>query len=327
MAEEVLFVVVFLQLGAERLPQAERIDRVFGAVFGRVFDVRAVERNLILAAADEVFNRNHFVLQKLHHLIVEAEPGLAGREHPCGNQRIDNVRGIDLLLREAECAGENVQVEFGVVEHEGTLGVGEDDVAIGVVVGTFARIIPKFNEPLLGGVEVEVATLAGRVRESDVVGVSERDVIALRNASVFCCGGEAKPDNATLHRVESVCFRVDADFGRLVEFLFHLFENIIAIDADVSGREVGGEACFCDFARIAGIGSAARFVAGIAVATARIARVAVGVAHKSCLARNVFEQANETVDFVFPENVFERIAVDAAEFKCVKVPAVGTLCL
>ena len=48
------------------------------------------------------------MLQKLHHLIVEAKPGLAGREHPCGDECVDDVRGVDLLLRESEGAGENV---------------------------------------------------------------------------------------------------------------------------------------------------------------------------------------------------------------------------
>ena len=118
LAEEVLLVVVLLELGAERSPEAERVDGVFGAVFGRVLDGCAVERDLVLAASDEVLDRNHLVLQKLHHLIVEAEPGLAGREHPCGDERIDDVCGINLLLRESKGAGENVQVEFGIMENE-----------------------------------------------------------------------------------------------------------------------------------------------------------------------------------------------------------------
>ena len=118
LTEEVFFVVVLLELGAERSPEAERVDGVFGAVFGGVLDGRAVERDLVLAASDEVLDRNHLVLQKLHDLIVEAEPGLAGREHPCGDECVDNVCRIDLLLRESEGAGENVQVEFGIVENE-----------------------------------------------------------------------------------------------------------------------------------------------------------------------------------------------------------------
>ena len=118
LTEKVLFVVVLLELGAERSPEAERIHGVFGAVFGGVLDGRAVERDLVLAASDEVLDRNHLVLQKLHHLIVEAEPGLAGREHPCGDECVDDVRGVDLLLRESEGAGENMQVEFGIVENE-----------------------------------------------------------------------------------------------------------------------------------------------------------------------------------------------------------------
>ena len=79
LTEEVFFVVVLLELGAERSPEAERVDGVFGAVFGGVLDGRAVERDLVLATSDEVLDRNHLVLQKLHDLIVEAEPGLAGR--------------------------------------------------------------------------------------------------------------------------------------------------------------------------------------------------------------------------------------------------------
>ena len=133
MAEKVLFVVVLLKLHAERFPEAERIDRVFGAVFGGVLDGCAVECDLVLAASDEVLDGNHLVLQKLHHLIVEAEPGLAGREHPCGDKCIDDVRGIDLLLRESEGAGKNVQVEFGVVENECTFACFESRVA-------FARV-------------------------------------------------------------------------------------------------------------------------------------------------------------------------------------------
>ena len=70
LTEEVFFVVVLLELGAERSPEAERVDGVFGAVFGGVLDGRAVERDLVLAASDEVLDRDHFVLQKLHNLIV-----------------------------------------------------------------------------------------------------------------------------------------------------------------------------------------------------------------------------------------------------------------
>ena len=149
--------------------------------------------------------------------------------------------------------------------------------------------------------------------------MSKWNVVALGNATVFCGGRKAKPDNVALHRVESVCFGVNADFGRFVEFLFHLFESFFVINADVGGREVGRKTCFYDFAgfaRIAGrvVGRVARFAA-------------IVFAHKTGFARNVFEQANQAVDFVFPENVLESIAVDAAEFKGVEVAVVGTLCL
>ena len=186
--------------------------------------------------------------------------------------------------------------------------------AVGAAAGECARIVPKFNEPLLGGVKVEVAALAGGVRESDIVGMSEWNVIAFRDAAVFFCGGEAKSDNVALHRVESVCFGVDADFGGLVEFLLHLFECFLGVNADVGGRDVGGEACLLDGFVFAGI-------------VARIAGVAVVFADESRFARDVFEQANQTVDFVFPKNTFERIAVDAAEFKRIEVAMVGALCL
>ena len=269
MAEEVLFVVVLLQLGAERLPQAERIDGVFGTVFGRVLDVHTVERDLILAASDEVFNRNHLVLQKLHHLIVEAEPGLTGREHPCGYQRIDDVCGINLLLREAECAGENMQVEFRIVENEGS-----------------RPLIPELDKPRLDFVKVEIAAFVARVRESDVVGMSERNIVAFGNVAVFVGGSEAKPDDAALHRVESVGFCVDADFSRCIEFLFHLFENFFVIDTDVFGRDVGGKTCFLNFSGVAA------FAVATALAVVRTVAGTVVIAYESSLARNIFEQAN-----------------------------------
>ena len=92
----------------------------------------------------------------------------------------------------------------------------------------------------MGGVEVEVAAFAGRVRESNVIGMPERNVIALWNAAIFCGCGKAKPHNAALHRIEAVGFGVDADFGRLVEFLLHLLECFFVVNADVGGRNVGG---------------------------------------------------------------------------------------
>ena len=213
-----------------------------------------------------------------------------------------------MLLRESEGAGENVQVEFGIVEHEGAFGLGR------LFAGGFARIVPEINEPLLCGVEVKVSTLAGRVRETDIVGMAERDVIAFRDASIFCCGGEAKPNNVALHRVEAVGFCVDADFCGCIEFLFHLYEGFFVVDADVGGRDVGGEACLLDGFVFAGF-------------VARIAGVAIVFADESRFARDVFEQANQTVDFVFPKNTFERIAVETAKFKGVEVAVVGALCL
>ena len=196
--------------------------------------------------------------------------------------------------------------------------------AVGAAAGECARIVPKIDEPLLGGVKVEVAALAGGVRESDIVGMSERNVVALGNAAVFCGCGKAKPDNVALHRIQSVGFCVDADFCGCIEFLFHLYEGFFVVDADVSGRNVCREACFYDFAvaRVAGciIGGA------IALGTCR-GVVGIVVAHESCFARNVFEQSNEAVDFVLFENAFERVAVDAAEFKGIEVAVVSALCL
>ena len=144
--------------------------------------------------------------------------------------------------------------------------------------------------------------------------MAERDVIAFRDAAVFCCGGKAKPDNVALHRIQSVGFGIDADFGGCVELLLHLFECFFVVDADVGGRDVGGEACLLDGFVFAGF-------------VARIAGVAVVFADESRFARDVFEQANQTVDFVFPKNTFERIAVETAKFKGVEVAMVGALCL
>ena len=196
--------------------------------------------------------------------------------------------------------------------------------AVGAAAGECARIVPEINEPLLCGVEVKVSTLAGGVRETDIVGMAERDVIAFRDASIFCGCGKAKPDNVALHRIQSVGFCVDADFCGCIEFLFHLYEGFFVVDADVGGRNVCREACFYDFAvaRVAG-----RIIGGaVALGTCR-GVVGIVVAHESCFARDVFEQSNEAVDFVLFENAFERVAVDAAEFKGIEVAVVGSLCL
>ena len=116
--EEILHVVKFFEFLLERLPKAERVDCIFGAVFGGFLDGRAVERNLVFAASDEILDGNHLVLQTLHHLIVEPEAGLPRRKHPGGNQRIDDVCVVDNGLRNLESTCENMQVEFRVVEHE-----------------------------------------------------------------------------------------------------------------------------------------------------------------------------------------------------------------
>ena len=83
--KEILHIIELFKFLLERFPQTKRVDCIFGAVFGGFLDGRAVERNLVFAASDEILDGNHLVLQTLHHLIVEPEAGLPRRKHPCGN--------------------------------------------------------------------------------------------------------------------------------------------------------------------------------------------------------------------------------------------------
>ena len=256
LAVEKLLVIHLLELLQQWPPEAERIDRIFGAVFGSVLHSHAVERNLILATPDEVFYGNHLVVQALHHLVIQPETRLTRRKHPGGNEGIYDSCLFNLRNGKPKGTGKHMQVELGVVKNESAAMLAVNDLA---------RFIPESQEPILYGSTIEVA-----YREPDVVGMGKRNVVALGNRAVFACGGKAQPHQIASHRIQAVGFRIHTDFGCHRKFSFHLLELFGSINANVGGENVFGS--------------------GGAATLRKLALLIVAIVHEPRLAGNFFQQ-------------------------------------
>ena len=180
------------------------------------------------------------MLQALHHLVVEPETGLSRRKHPGGNERVDDVRLVDNRLWNLECACENVQVEFRIVEDEGARRFIARNSA-GVIVCGGCGVGEKCAEPLLRLIEVEIATFACGQRKSDFIRMRDGDVVALRDLAVVAGRGEADAHQVALHRVEPVGFGIHANQRRCSEFRFHLLEDFFGVDTNVWRRNIDCE--------------------------------------------------------------------------------------
>ena len=291
LAVEKLLVVHLLEFLQQRPPEAERIDRIFGAVFGGILHGNSVERNLALATPDEVFYGNHLVVQALHHLVVQPETRLTRRKHPGGNEGIYDSSLFNLRNGKPEGTGKHMQVKLGIMK---------DESAAALAVNDLARFIPKAQEPFPYGSTVEIA-----YGEPDVVGMGKGNVVALGNRAVFACGGKAKPHQIAGHGIQAVGFRIHTDFCSRRKFCLHLLELFSGINANVGGEKVFGSSD--------------------AVALREIALLIVTIAHEPCLAGNFFQQTKQAVDFVFLENLRQGIHMDSVVLQGRKAPAKGPL--